>query len=116
MKNQFIKNESNCTGCNTFMMLVTNTRGKDGYAWRCMSTECDSYKKYFSIRKNSFFNDFNLEFVEIFRIIEKYISRQPQHSIISSMSSVSRTSIQKVLKKISNLILSVKFSHNKLGF
>ncbi len=54
MEGKFIKNERKYLECNTFMMLVPYTRGKNGYAWRCMSTECDSYKKFFSMEEYSF--------------------------------------------------------------
>ncbi len=53
---------------------------------------------------------------DIFRMIAKYLSKTPQHSIISSMrSSVSRATVQKFLGKLVKVIPETDFSTNKMG-
>ncbi len=64
--NNFLRNERICTRCNVFSKLKPYTRNADGFAWRCLTPNCSDYKKYFSIRENSFFASFTCEIPLIF--------------------------------------------------
>ncbi len=97
------------------MNLVDYKRNMDKFAWRCMNSKCGDYKKYFSIRDNSFFSDMKIDFVIIFRIIGKYLCKLPQNCIINSIESVYRSTIQKLVKKLVSTIPKPDFTERKLG-
>ncbi|KAG0441931.1 hypothetical protein DMUE_0683 [Dictyocoela muelleri] len=97
------------------MTLKSYKRNKDCLAWRCMSRGCKSFKKYFSIRYNSFFDCFDLKINIILKIIGKYSVRIPLHAIINSLPSVSRNSIIKVITELIEKIPLPDFSSRKLG-
>ncbi|KAG0438240.1 hypothetical protein DMUE_3209, partial [Dictyocoela muelleri] len=69
-----------CPSCNSSCNLVSYTRNRDLVAWRCMNRNCKSYKKYFSVRSNSFFDTFSSDLRFILKIIIKYAARIPIHS------------------------------------
>ncbi|KAM0687839.1 hypothetical protein COBT_000914 [Conglomerata obtusa] len=78
---KFLRNRNICTSCKTSKNIVTYKKCSAGKAWRCMNSLCKDYKKYESIRKDSFFEDFNLSITLIIRIILKYATRQTRFSI-----------------------------------
>ena len=94
-----------------FICLYKKT--KDEYAWRCMNNHRISYKKYFSLRENSFFDSINIPLSVTMRIIIKYSTSQPRYSIILT-NIMQRNSILRVLIKLISLICLPDFSNNKL--
>lgn len=55
MELNLIKRELICLKCCVATKLVKYTRNIDKFAWRCLTKNCGDYKKYFSVRYNSFF-------------------------------------------------------------
>ncbi|KAG0439514.1 hypothetical protein DMUE_2382 [Dictyocoela muelleri] len=97
------------------MTLRSYKRNKDCKAWRCMSRGCLSFKKYYNIRYNNFFDCFDLKINIILKIIGKYSVRTPIHAIINSMPSVSKNSIIKVINELIKSITHPEFSSRKLN-
>jgi LSD1 subclass zinc finger protein len=71
-----------CNGCRTPLKLVQYARSVDLYAFRCMKTACKSYKKYFSIRTNSIFNNCNFSLVVGLKLCWKWLGDATQKEII----------------------------------
>ncbi|KAM0685521.1 hypothetical protein COBT_003268 [Conglomerata obtusa] len=65
MHEGFLLKEAFCLNCKNSMNLVEYRRNLDKNAWRCMFKKCKNYKKYFSIRINSFFNQFKIELKQL---------------------------------------------------
>lgn len=114
MENRFIRREVMCVSCGIYMSLSKYTKSKDKYGWRCYNSKCKNHKKYFSIRINSFFNDFSIPFVDVFRIIIKYGCRVPLYCIINSIR-FNRETTSKVIQHLKALIPQADFSNDKLG-
>ena len=92
-----------CSGCGISAKFVSSKRNKDKYAWRCMNSLCVLNKQYFSLRKDSFFQKFDVSMRFILKVIALILSKQSQSSIMLFFSSKKRT-IQKIysefIKKI----------------
>lgn len=56
-----LKKEKRCSICSYPMNFVLYKRSIDQYSWRCMTKTCRDYKKYMSIRNNSFFEQFRID-------------------------------------------------------
>lgn len=110
----FLKNEMHCEHCTTPMKLVTYNKNKDLAAWRCLKKTCKKYLEYTSVRKCKFFEDFKCDIKFILRVIIKYLTHQPIHSIIKYFKR-NKSIIYKIIKKFRNLIPQTDFSINKLG-
>lgn len=61
--------------------LVIQFRASDKFGWRCMTPTYKAYKNYHLIRKGSLFDNFNIGWLKIMRIVIKYTTRQSQNSI-----------------------------------
>ncbi|KCZ80143.1 hypothetical protein H312_02445 [Anncaliia algerae PRA339] len=81
MELNLIKRELICLKCCVATKLVKYTRNIDKFAWRCLNKDCGDYKKYFSVRYNSFFIKFKLSLENILRVVTKYACRQQLYSI-----------------------------------
>lgn len=114
MAKNYINKEHFCARCNQSTKMVEYKRNVDGYAWRCMTSHCKNYKKYFSIRISSFFDKFSISFQYIFRIIIKYACKTPRHAIILNLD-VDKKTILKVIDQLVSLIPKCDFTKNKLG-
>lgn len=114
MRMNFLKRERLCESCVNPLKLVKYKRSIDEVAWRCMNSKCLKYKTYFSIRDMSFFQDFNVSLALILRVLCKYASRQPMHSIKLSLDT-NKNTVEKILIKLKERIPTVDFSNNKLG-
>lgn len=114
MELKLIRNEFHCNECLCPMKLVPYKKLKDSLSWRCMNILCARYKLYTSIRKDSYFENFNISLNTVFRILVKYSTRQPMHSIKEALDISNRT-IERVLNKFRSLIPAPDYSNNKLG-
>ena len=85
-----------------------------GYAWRCTTRSCTNFKKYFSVFKSSFFENFNLDVRIILNIICKFSLKVPRHCIINSVK-LSRTVVYKVIDGIIDKMSKPDFFTDKLG-
>lgn len=112
---QLIKTEFRCIACNTFCFLKKYQRNKDGYAWRCLSSNCPDYLKYFSIRVDSFFSGFDSKITDILRVLAKFSNEVLQKSIISSMSSIKASTVRTIVRKLVEAIPVPNFTNDKLG-
>ncbi|KAG0423786.1 hypothetical protein DMUE_6126, partial [Dictyocoela muelleri] len=113
MQNRFIPNEICCAACRCPMNLCPYTRNIDSFAWRCISKSCKNYKKYISIRKDTFFEGFNIDIRTILRILIRYLMKQPLYSIMQCFKGGS--TIRRVIEKFNDFIPEANFSENKLG-
>ncbi|KAG0441583.1 hypothetical protein DMUE_0937 [Dictyocoela muelleri] len=114
MSENYIKKEVICNECHTCMELKKFKVVKDGFAWRCMSVCCKSYKKRQSIRAGSFFENFNISFLQIFKILIRFSTDVPQHSINKSFGISIRT-IKKVKVSFLKRVGRFDFKDDKLG-
>ena len=80
MDENFLQKEAFCLQCFKPMNLVEYRRNIDKYAWRCMFKTCNQYKKYISIRTNSFFSAFKIELKQILRTIIRYACSTQRYS------------------------------------
>ncbi|KCZ80795.1 hypothetical protein H312_01802 [Anncaliia algerae PRA339] len=110
---KLIKKELHCFECGVSMSLVIFNRSIDKYSWRCMKKCCKSYKRYTSIRKESFFDNFNIRLKDILIIILKYSCKQQRHQIVLGVD-VTYNTIKKVLNRLTNLMPETDFKNNKL--
>ena len=113
MEKSFIPREQCCRKCTSPMHFVAYKRNIDEYAWRCMQRDCSSYKKYFSIRLNSFFDGFRIPIKKILMIILCYSVRQSLHSI-KRLLDYDKKTIEMILTKL-KLKMATDFSNDKLG-
>ncbi|KAG0437724.1 hypothetical protein DMUE_3528 [Dictyocoela muelleri] len=112
--NNYLNKEYFCLKCNHSCSLRCYKRNSDLYAWRCLNKNCINYKKYISIRVNSFFENLNLPLKEIFKIVLCYIARMPRYSIINFFN-FSKKTILKTIDKIIDRIPDPDFSSDKMG-
>ncbi|KAG0419991.1 hypothetical protein DMUE_6356, partial [Dictyocoela muelleri] len=75
---------------------------------------CANYKNYSNIRKGSFFENLNLSFKLIFKIILFYSARMPRQCIINYMF-LSKNTVIKIVNKIVEKIPDPNFFDDKLG-
>ncbi|KAG0438993.1 hypothetical protein DMUE_2737 [Dictyocoela muelleri] len=114
MTEGFLQNFYICTYCNNSCNLVPYTRNKDLMAWRCMNRNCKSYKKYVSVRINSFFDTLTADLRFILKIIIKYAAKIPLHNIKDYYKCDPRA-IERNIKKLCSIIPEPYFNDNKLG-
>lgn len=114
MEINLLNRSYNCPTCNTVMNLVSSSRNKDKYAWRCMQRNCRSYKTYISIRRGTFFEPFKLHLSLVLLIIVKYCSGQQLFSIITSLD-LDDLSVSKIINHLISKIPNTDFRYNKLG-
>ncbi|KAM0685908.1 hypothetical protein COBT_002876, partial [Conglomerata obtusa] len=77
----FLPKEAFYLSCKNLVNLVEYRRNLDKNAWRCMFKKCKNYKKYFSIRIISFFNQFKIELKQILKTIIRYSCLIQRYSI-----------------------------------
>ncbi|KCZ76002.1 hypothetical protein H311_03007 [Anncaliia algerae PRA109] len=90
------------------------TSNVDLWAWRCMNRACKDYLKYFIVRNNSFLMGLTLSLRNIIRVIIKFAVRQPLYSLNNSLD-VDKNTVEKIIKKIKDLMPNPDFKDNKLG-
>lgn len=98
MVNNLLLKELNCKDCLISMNFVSYFRNIDEFAWRCMNKKCISYKKCFSLRKSSFFENFNLDLLRLLKIILKYASGMERRAMITYFGKKKKDQITKVIK------------------
>ena len=114
MGNNYIQKEFYCKECLESCKLIKYKKSIDSYAWRCYNTKCCKYKFYYSIRDGSFFKNFRISLLYIFRIVIRYGTRQSMNSIKNSLN-LNPSTIEKVIKELISRIPECNFSNNKLG-
>ncbi|KAG0438300.1 hypothetical protein DMUE_3180 [Dictyocoela muelleri] len=95
------------------MKLCTYKANVDQLAWRCMNKGCSRYKSYTYVRKGSFFDGLYIDMGLVLRIVIRYFSKSPVHSIIEFFGI--GTTVKKVISKLNALISLPDFQNNKLG-
>ncbi|KCZ82315.1 hypothetical protein H312_00338 [Anncaliia algerae PRA339] len=66
-ENSFTKSYQICQYCSEAMKLCIDKTYKYFYFFRCKNNNCVKYENRCSKRKNSFFEDFSIEFKSIFK-------------------------------------------------
>ncbi|MGL5706783.1 MAG: transposase [Aeromonas sp.] len=99
MQKGILKSFKTCPCCGLFEKLVRYKRNKDGFAWRCMTASCFNYKKYSSIRRNSFLSDLTITMKQFILVLWKWSRDATQTDIITELS-ISRETINKILTKL----------------
>jgi hypothetical protein len=92
-----LKRELQCIQCHNFMSINKNSKKFDTYSWRCQKRTCSAFKKYVSIRKDSFFENISCSFKHTLQIVLCYTTRQQRHSILRSIP-ISKPAILKIIK------------------
>lgn len=115
MNNQLIHREKKCSSCQTPMKLSSYLKNDDLRAWRCINNKCIFYKRYFSIRNDTFFDGFRLPLLVIIKVLIKYASKTGRRSIIEHFKEFDKEAIYKIIKKLTSKIPSPNFSDCKLG-
>ncbi|KAG0426891.1 hypothetical protein DMUE_5938 [Dictyocoela muelleri] len=113
MEEKYIHNEKMCSVCTLGMKFVPYRRNKDLYAWRCMTTGCSDYKLYVSVRYDTFFASFSIRIDVIIRIIIRYLTKQPLHSICSHFGKPK--TVYRVISEFKKFIPAENFQNNKMG-
>ena len=103
-----------CDSCGRALFQKNYKKIQDGISWQCNNPHCDRYRKMVSIRKNSFFNNFNVSLLTIIKILIRWACNQPQHSIIQNLGINSRT-YKKIIRKFMELVDFYDLKENKLG-
>lgn len=103
-----------CSECNNIMEIKKYLKVKDGVAWQCVFPRSNKYRKMISIRNKSFFEGFNIEILDIMKILINWACDQPQHSTIKKMEIDGRT-YKKILLKFLNLANQFDKREDKLG-
>lgn len=114
MDKNYILREYTCQQCGNNCSFVPYKRSKDEYSWRCMFVNCPFYKKYTSLRVNSFFEKFTTDLKTIMRILIKYASRIQRYQINIGID-ISAKTIKHVIDSFTSLIAKPDFKNNKLG-
>lgn len=103
-----------CDSCGRALLLKNYKKIKDGISWQCINSHCDKYRKMISIRKNSFFENFNLSILTIIKIFIRWACDQPQYSIIQNLEINTRT-YKKIILKFMEVVDSYDSNDDKLG-
>ncbi|KCZ79966.1 hypothetical protein H312_02635, partial [Anncaliia algerae PRA339] len=114
MIKNMIKKEMYCIYCNNPLKLTKLDKCIDKFSWRCMTRTCIKYKIYYSIRKNSFFENIKLTLKQILSILLKYSCKIQRFQIILSMDNSPKT-IARIISKLVSIMPATDFSSNKLG-
>jgi transposase-like protein len=103
-----------CRLCNYNMTQKKYTKVKDGIAWKCINTLCEQYRKMISIRRGSFFEGFNLSFLDILQILLKWSDNSVQESVVNDLE-IHLMTYKKVSTKFLNLAKASDVGESKLG-
>lgn len=88
-----------CNSCGTQMNECKYNRSIDGIAFICYTNQCRQYKKYISIRTNSWLEDFNVSLKKCVTIIWKWYCDVTQKEILQEVN-VSESFMIKFMKKL----------------
>lgn len=114
MELNLLERSYDCIECLNVCRLVAYTRNKDGMAWRCMNPRCKRYKKYTSLRINSFFAGWTISLPYFLRIICRYACNTQRFSINRSFD-IAENTILKVINALVSKMPTPNFVDNKLG-
>lgn len=110
-----LSREQKCEGtCGCPLKYTKCKNYSDFFCWRCVSVDCSAYQKRISIRKNSFFEDFNCEIKTILKVLLRWSIKQSQVSILKSIS-ISKPTFRKILGKLNILMQEANLKEKKLG-
>ena len=91
-----LKRYVQCVSCNQDMVTRPYSRNRDGLAFRCFTTSCINYKKYFSIRTESLLSNLNVPLSSILKVCFKWLNNHTQVQIRSEVN-VGKDSIIKII-------------------
>jgi len=74
MASGLLKPIQRCISCESVLKLRDYTRSIDSRAWVCLTVSCLQYKKYKSIRSNSFFANYRTDLKVLLNLIWKWTS------------------------------------------
>jgi hypothetical protein len=109
-----LKREYFCRDCGIAAKYRKDSKSRDGFSWRFINSLCRNHKKYFSIREGSFFKGVKQDILVILRILNKYGSHQPLHSICAAMEMAEK-SVLLLLQKFKACIPAISYEENKVG-
>ncbi|KAM0673679.1 hypothetical protein GVAV_002767 [Gurleya vavrai] len=113
-ENNFIQRTKVCEGtCGTSLQLKKCIDSCDNFVWRCENKNCSLTKKRFSIRYDSFFDNLNVGFLKILKILLRIACNQRRSSILQSID-VSKPLLTKIHDKLIDFILDNK-NYRMLG-
>lgn len=88
-----------CVSCEQPMSEYKNSRSADGVIFRCTTRNCSKKSNTISIRKNSFFANFNFSLKKIVEILHCFSNNENKTQIGLKMN-VSSEAIQNIYKKL----------------
>lgn len=91
-----------CPACSEVTKEITSTRNADGKIFRCYNTRCSKYKKFYSIRVNSFFNEFKISLRESLTLIWKWGGEITQKEVMREVP-ISPSAIIKIFNLLRTL-------------
>jgi triacylglycerol esterase/lipase EstA (alpha/beta hydrolase family) len=98
MKKKLIKKKMSCKLNQVMMKLCKYRRSIDKFAWRCINKNCKDYTKYFTGRKDSFFENFKCDIKLNLRILIKFLNLEQEHTI-QTFFTKKKGLINKILKE-----------------
>lgn len=114
MNEKYIHSEVFCDFCAHSMKLVKYAKVNDKWCWRCVYNNCEKAQCRKSVRSNSFFENLNLPFLMIFKIIFRWVTDVSQHSIEEGMG-VRRNTVLLIKRRILKRIEERMQENEKLG-
>lgn len=93
-----------CESCNSVLSETQYKRNIDKRAFKCNKKECENFQKYISIRKNTFFEKYNIELKKILFVMYNWFKEELQTQTARDFG-LSRFVVEKIynhLKILSN--------------
>lgn len=102
-----------CENCCSVMVKKKYVKVKEKSAWQCTNTDCTLYRKMISIRRDSFFENLYLPFLDVLQVIIKWSSNIPQSVIVREME-IDHKTFKKIIQKL--LLLINKYDNDEMKF
>ena len=88
-----------CKSCNLSLKLCRYKKSIDGEAFRCYKSNCNLFRKYISIRKQSFFEGYNIELRKLIMLCYKWFINEEQVKAILDLN-IYKMTCQKIYKSL----------------
>lgn len=100
MRNKgLLRRQYSCPKCNVVTKEIKSSRNKDEYIFRCYETACTGYKSFYSIRINSFFDEFTIKLKDCLSLTWKWGRDNTIEDILAEVH-ISYAVLNKFFKKI----------------
>lgn len=115
LKNEiFLKEINKCTKCNDNMEMKTYNMNIDGFIYRCHNKNCETYKKRYSIRKDSFLQKANCSLVTWLEILFRFAKNERMVKTREDIT-ISRPTLTRIHQAIRQCMENYLKKNNKIG-